>query len=158
MNQYKISSPALHLFRSVSLLSVFWVSSTFWAEPQSGSAVQIQCCQMFKCCLFIGLIPLYFYQRKHPVNLILLGVWVSLSPSWKIVHLVLPLHQAVYSITIHLTHMCHLQTALLSVSVGTTCTFYQPLVVLEALALTAAIVVALTVYTFNAARKGANFR
>ena len=51
-----------------------------------------------------------------------------------------------------------LQTALLSVSVGTTCTFYQPLVVLEALALTAAIVVALTVYTFNAARKGANFR
>lgn len=51
-----------------------------------------------------------------------------------------------------------LQTALLSISVGTTCTFYQPLVVLEALALTAAIVVALTVYTFNAARKGANFR
>ena len=51
-----------------------------------------------------------------------------------------------------------LQTALLSVSVGTTCTFYQPLIVLEALALTAAIVVALTVYTFNAARKGANFR
>ena len=57
-----------------------------------------------------------------------------------------------------LTNMCQLQTALLSVSVGTTCTFYQPLVVLEALALTAAIVVALTVYTFNAARKGANFR
>ena len=51
-----------------------------------------------------------------------------------------------------------LQTALLSVSIGTTCTFYQPLVVLEALALTAAIVLALTVYTFNAARKGANFR
>ena len=51
-----------------------------------------------------------------------------------------------------------LQTALLSVSVGTTCTFYEPMIVLEALALTAAIVVALTVYTFNAARKGANFR
>lgn len=25
-----------------------------------------------------GLIPLYFYQRKHPLNLVLLGVWVSL--------------------------------------------------------------------------------
>jgi len=72
--------------------------------------------------------------------------------------LVLTLHQALYSLCIHLTNMCQMQTALLSVSVGTTCTFYQPLVVLEALALTAAIVVALTVYTFNAARKGANFR
>ena len=51
-----------------------------------------------------------------------------------------------------------MQTALLSVSVGTTCTFYQPLVVLEALALTTCIVVGLTMYTFNAARKGANFR
>ena len=28
-----------------------------------------------------GLIPLYFYQRKHPLNLVLLGVWVSL-PCW----------------------------------------------------------------------------
>ena len=72
--------------------------------------------------------------------------------------LVLTLHQALFSVCIHQTNMCQLQTALLSVSVGTTCTFYQPLVVLEALALTAAIVVALTVYTFNAARKGANFR
>ncbi len=27
--------------------------------------------------MFAGLIPLYFYQRKHPVNLILLGLWVS---------------------------------------------------------------------------------
>lgn len=28
-----------------------------------------------------GLIPLYFCQRKHPLNLVLLGVWVSL-PCW----------------------------------------------------------------------------
>jgi len=108
--------------------------------------------------LFIGLIPLYFYQRKHPVNLILLGVWVRFTIDLKD-HALGPYFASSPLLCIRsLTNMCQLQTALLSVSVGTTCTFYQPLVVLEALALTAAIVVALTVYTFNAARKGANFR
>ncbi len=51
-----------------------------------------------------------------------------------------------------------LQTACLSIGVGTACTLYQPFIVLEAVVLTASIVVGLTAYTFYAARKGANFR
>ncbi len=51
-----------------------------------------------------------------------------------------------------------MQTASLSVGVGTACTVYKPAVVLEALALTAAIVLGLTVYTFHAARKGYSFQ
>lgn len=114
-----------------------------------------------------GLIPLYFYQRKHPLNLVLLGVWVSLQSTAVINHAAFHLPSMLLPDAkgcICLTRNCNglvlllMQTALLSVSVGTTCTFYKPEIVLEALALTAAIVVALTVYTFNAARKGANFR
>jgi FtsH-binding integral membrane protein len=48
-------------------------------------------------------------------------------------------------------------TAVLSVSVGSACTLYQPFIVLEALALTAIIVTGLTLYTFHAARKGVDF-
>lgn len=50
------------------------------------------------------------------------------------------------------------QTASLSVGVGTACTVYKPVVVLEALALTASIVLGLTAYTFHAARKGYSFQ
>ena len=50
------------------------------------------------------------------------------------------------------------QTASLSVGVGTACTVYEPAVVLEALCLTAAIVLGLTTYTFHAARKGYSFQ
>ena len=42
--------------------------------------------------------------------------------------------------------------------VGTACTLYEPLVVLEALALTASITISLTLYTFWAARKGLTFQ
>lgn len=42
----------------------------------------------------------------------------------------------------------------MSLSVGLVCSAYTPLVVLEALAITAAIVVGLTAYTFHATRKG----
>ena len=45
----------------------------------------------------------------------------------------------------------------LSVTVGVACSFYPSVVVLEALALTAAIVVGLTAYTFHAIKKGADF-
>jgi hypothetical protein len=46
----------------------------------------------------------------------------------------------------------------MSVGVGTACTLYEPLVVLEALALTGSVTVSLTVYTFWAARKGVTFQ
>jgi protein lifeguard len=49
------------------------------------------------------------------------------------------------------------QTGTLSVSVGMACSVYQPLVVLEALALTASVVTGLTLYTFYAERKGVSF-
>lgn len=50
------------------------------------------------------------------------------------------------------------QTAAMSVGVGTACTLYEPLVVLEALVLTASITLSLTAYTFYAARKGQSFQ
>ncbi|CAL8464756.1 g4291 [Coccomyxa elongata] len=50
------------------------------------------------------------------------------------------------------------QTASLSVGVGTACTVYKPVVVLEALALTAAIVLGLTAYNFHAVRKDYSFQ
>ena len=46
----------------------------------------------------------------------------------------------------------------LSVTLGMACSFYQPAVVLEAVALTAAVVAALTAYAFYATRKGRDFR
>lgn len=42
-------------------------------------------------------------------------------------------------------------------SVGAVCTLYQPAVVIEAVALTAAIVIGLTLYTFYATSKGVDF-
>ena len=50
------------------------------------------------------------------------------------------------------------QTASLAVGVGSACTLYEPRIVLEALCLTAAIVLGLTAYTFHAARKGHSFQ
>ena len=50
-----------------------------------------------------------------------------------------------------------MQTMTLSITVGVACSFYPSGVVLEALALTAAIVVGLTAYTFRAIRQGADF-
>ena len=41
--------------------------------------------------------------------------------------------------------------------VGTACTVYEPVIVLEALVLTATVVLSLTAYTFYAARKGHSF-
>lgn len=46
------------------------------------------------------------------------------------------------------------QTLMLSVTVGVACSFYPSVVVLEALGLTAAIVVGLTGWTFHAIRQG----
>lgn len=46
----------------------------------------------------------------------------------------------------------------MSVGLGTACTVYEPAIVLEALCLTAAIVVGLTLYTFYAVRKGVSFQ
>lgn len=45
-------------------------------------------------------------------------------------------------------------TGIMSLSVGLVCSVYSPVVVLEALAITAAIVTGLTAYTFYATRKG----
>lgn len=48
-------------------------------------------------------------------------------------------------------------TAVMSITVGMACSFYQPLIVLEALALTTGVVVGLTAYAFWATKRGANF-
>lgn len=50
-----------------------------------------------------------------------------------------------------------LWTASISLTVGITCSTYSGPIVLEALLLTAAVVVSLTAYTFYAARKGQDF-
>ena len=51
-----------------------------------------------------------------------------------------------------------MQTASLAVGVGSACTLYEPAIVLEALCMTAAIMLGLTTYTFHAARKGHSFQ
>ena len=50
-----------------------------------------------------------------------------------------------------------MQTMSISTSVGMACSFYQPLILLEAVGLTASIVAGLTAYTFYASRKGHEF-
>ncbi|KAK9841631.1 hypothetical protein WJX74_009040 [Apatococcus lobatus] len=50
-----------------------------------------------------------------------------------------------------------LWTMSISTSVGMACSFYQPLILLEAVGLTASIVAGLTAYTFYASRKGHEF-
>ncbi|RWR82395.1 BI1-like protein [Cinnamomum micranthum f. kanehirae] len=72
---------------------------------------------------FIVLCPLHVYSQKHPINLILLGVF----------------------------------TLSLSFAVGLTCAFTSGKVILEAVILTAVVVVSLTLYTFWAAKRGHDF-
>ena len=50
-----------------------------------------------------------------------------------------------------------LWTTVMAVSVGMACSFYQPYIVLEAVALTASIVAGLTLYSFYAVRRGVDF-
>lgn len=72
---------------------------------------------------FIVMCPMYHYRQKHPVNLLLLGIF----------------------------------TVSLSLTVGFSCAFTSGEIVLEALILTAVVVLSLTAYTFWAARKGYDF-
>ncbi|KAH7617384.1 hypothetical protein Ndes2526B_g07986 [Nannochloris sp. 'desiccata'] len=72
---------------------------------------------------FLGLIPLYIYKNRHPVNLVVLAAW----------------------------------TSVFSVTVGLACTFYAPIIVIQAVFITAAVVAGLTIYTFAATRRGQEF-
>ncbi|OMO53813.1 Bax inhibitor 1-related protein [Corchorus capsularis] len=72
---------------------------------------------------FILLWPLHIYHQKHPVNLVILGLF----------------------------------TVSLSFTVGLSCANTDGRIVLEALILTAAVVVSLTGYTFWASKKGKDF-
>lgn len=60
-------------------ISVFAFSFLGKAVSKITVDALIQCLSACHNCLkpLAGLIPLYFYQRKHPLNLVLLGVWVS---------------------------------------------------------------------------------
>jgi protein lifeguard len=72
---------------------------------------------------FLGLIPLYMFRSKHPLNLAILAAW----------------------------------TSVFSVTVGLACTFYAPIIVIQAVFITAAVVAGLTIYTFAATRRGEEF-
>ncbi|KAL1816720.1 hypothetical protein DCAR_0521103 [Daucus carota subsp. sativus] len=72
---------------------------------------------------FVVLCPLSYYYQRHPVNLILLGVF----------------------------------TFALSFSIGLTCAYTSGKVILEAVILTAVVVVSLTLYTFWAVKRGQDF-
>ena len=50
-----------------------------------------------------------------------------------------------------------MQTFFLSISVGAACSAFAPMIVLEAVLLTSAIVGALTVYSFWATKRGKDF-
>ncbi|KAH7351503.1 hypothetical protein KP509_19G000500 [Ceratopteris richardii] len=71
----------------------------------------------------VVLCPLFYYQQRHPLNLLLLGLF----------------------------------TVSLSLLVGVVCAYTEGKVILEALILTAAVVLGLTLYTFWAARRGYDF-
>lgn len=71
----------------------------------------------------LGLIPLYIYKDRHPLNIVLLGAW----------------------------------TLTFGVTVGMSCTFYAPVIVAQAIFITACVVGGLTAYTFWATRRGVEF-
>ena len=58
---------------------------------------------------------------------------------------------------VFLTLSVYGQTFSLSIGVGTACTVFAPEIILEALIITAGIVLALTAYAFHASRKGKDF-
>jgi FtsH-binding integral membrane protein len=110
----------------------------------------------------LALIPLYIWRHSHPHNLVLLGVWTCLfsgrepPANHELTHAckdaswccpVPPrIKPSVVPVVGH--HSCR------AVTVGMACSFYQPVIVLEALFLTAAVVLGLTAYTFHATRRG----
>lgn len=93
--------------------------SHFMVSTRGGLAVYI----VLFITPFILMCPLYYYQQRHPLNLLLLGLF-----------------------TISLAFM-----------VGLSCAFANGKVVLEAVILTAVVVVSLTLYTFLAAKRGYDF-
>lgn len=127
-----------------------------------------------------AMIPLYIYRQSHPTNLVLLALWVSLMQHyrWPVQSLALcstlsaclpiccmdtaaggaPAASQLSTYGFMLSLFMALQTCTQSTSIGAICTLYQPAVVIEAVALTAAIVVGLTLYTVHATRKGVDFR
>ena len=119
------------------------------------------------------MVPLYCYRNSHPVNLGLLALWVSFRYFCKLLY-------PFYYVVPTLLEDCLLQTASISLVVGVACSLYSgkvdrfpsaPLpyltsllfrctgpVILEALLLTAVVVVSLTAYTFWASKQGHDFR
>ncbi|KAK1352687.1 Receptor associated protein [Heracleum sosnowskyi] len=93
--------------------------SHFMVSTRGGLAVYI----VLLITPLILMCPLYYYQQRHPLNLILLGLF-----------------------TISLAFM-----------IGLSCAFANGKVVLEAVILTAVVVVSLTLYTFLAAKRGYDF-
>ncbi|KAJ4820490.1 Bax inhibitor-1 family protein [Rhynchospora pubera] len=87
---------------------------------------------------FIVLCPLYYYYQKHPVNLLLLGLFT-----------------VAISFAVGLT-LCFYQ-CLNGVNSGLNWLRLFRKVILEAAILTAVVVVSLTIYTFWAAKRGHDF-
>ncbi|KAA0057428.1 hypothetical protein IC582_010174 [Cucumis melo] len=93
--------------------------STFFNSTGAGLALYI----ILILTPFITMIPLSCYYQKHPVNLLLLGIF----------------------------------TISFAFAIGLTCAYTSGKVILEAAALTAVVVVSLTLYTFWAAKRGHDF-
>lgn len=112
---------------------------------------------VISCQLVLTSIIAAIIMFNRPIQTFFLtSVWLQVLLMVATFALLIPLH--IYK-TSHPTNVVLLGawTAVMSTTVGMACSFYQPLIVLEAVALTAGIVVALTAYAFHATKRGAEF-
>lgn len=100
----------------------------------------------------LGLIPLHIYKNSHPLNLALLGAWVSAAAA-----VARSPPTPLLPVATHHHPLSRPQTAVFSVSVGLACSMASPVLVLEAVVITAGVTAALTAYTFWATARGRDF-
>jgi FtsH-binding integral membrane protein len=114
---FGIVTAQLLLTAAIALIIVLNPSTQQYLASSPGIQIGLMLASM------LGLIPLYMYKDRHPLNLGLLAAW----------------------------------TSVFSVTVGLACTFYAPIIVIQAVFITAAVVGGLTMYTFAATRRGEEF-
>ncbi|KAI4357791.1 hypothetical protein L6164_001717 [Bauhinia variegata] len=117
---YAIISIQLLTTCAIACLFVFYEPLNRFAKTGMNRIYVLIACLVFTLIL---LFPLYKWRKKHPLNLILLGLY----------------------------------TLGISVTVGIVCAFFHGRIILEAAGLTGVVVLSLTIYTFWAVKRGADF-
>ncbi|KAI4313906.1 hypothetical protein L6164_026849 [Bauhinia variegata] len=117
---YMLVSVQLLITSLVSSLFIFYQPWHDFARRGNNRLFVLIGCLVFTLIL---LFPLYKWHKKHPVNLILLGLY----------------------------------TLGMAFTVGIVCAFVEGTIIMMAAALTGVVVLSLTVYTFWAVKRGADF-